>query len=63
MVSIVAILHHSVSYVRSVSFEIIEKYKEFYKLVTLVFYFMIIQMTAVIHDVGVAAAVVWCRRS
>ena len=36
MVSIVAILHQSVSYVRSSRFEIIDKYIDFYKLVTLV---------------------------
>ena len=58
MVGIVAILYHSVSYVRSVVFKIIEKYIDFYKLVTLVFFMAIPKfggtLTAVIHDVGVA---------
>ena len=35
MVGIVAILHYFVSYVRSVRFKIIEKYVNFYILVTL----------------------------
>ena len=58
MVGIVAILHNSLSYVRSGRFKIIEIYKKFYKLLTMVFFFfMDIQMTggtltAVIHDAG-----------
>ena len=62
IVGIIAILHHSVAYV---SFEIIEKCITFYKLMTLYlfnvfFFFFFFQMiggtlTAVVHNVGVAA--------
>ena len=57
MVGIIAILHHSISYARSVRLEIIEKYIHFYSDVGI--FFMVVQLiggtiTAVIHDFAVA---------
>ena len=63
IVGIVAILHHTVSYVRSARFEIIAKYIDFLQLTDVDMFSMVIQMiggtlTAVIYDVGVAVVLV-----
>ena len=65
MVGIVAILHPSVVYIRSVRLEIIEKKIHVYKLMALVSFFMVIQLigstlTAFVHNVRPATFL--CRK-